>query len=195
MSKRFTFFLICYALLPIAAAVSQFSQTATAQQPSAKAAVSTETAAINSALCVIRPLDGSGVEGSVTFLQQDGYVLIDAEVTGLTPGKHGFHIHQYGDCSIADGSSAGGHFNPTNMPHGGPADAKRHVGDLGNLVADQEGVAKYQLKDTVVQLQGPFSIIGRGMLIHQQADDLKSQPSGAAGKRLACGVIGITSDE
>ncbi len=195
MNKRFYFFLFAYALLPVAAVIGHISHRADAQQPTSAPSGAKSPSAVKSALCVIRPLAGSGVEGAVTFVQKDGYVLIDAEVTGLTPGKHGFHIHEYGDCSMEDGSCAGGHFNPTHMPHGGPSDVKRHVGDLGNLTADADGIAKYQLKDTVVRLNGPLSIIGRGVIIHEKADDLKSQPSGDAGKRIACGVIGIAKDE
>lgn len=150
---------------------------------------------VKKAVCVILPLGDSKVEGAVTFTQQDGFIVIDAELTGLTPGLHGFHVHEFGDCTMVDGTCAGGHFNPTNMPHGGPDSDKRHVGDLGNIKADDQGVAEFQLKDKVIQLNGPYSIIGRSIIIHEKADDLKSQPSGDAGKRIGCGVIGIAKPE
>lgn len=145
------------------------------------------------AVCVLHPIGDSGVSGTVRFVEQGGKVDITAEVTGLKPGLHGFHIHQYGDCTAADGGSAGGHFNPTGMPHAGPDAAKRHVGDLGNVEADQSGKAEYKRTDRVVQLRGVYSIIGRAVIVHAGQDDLTSQPSGNAGARIACGVIGLAN--
>ena len=134
---------------------------------------------------------GSNVSGSVIFIQTDGAVEIVADIHGLTPGKHGFHIHEHGDCSASDASSAGGHFNPTGKPHGGPNDSERHIGDLGNLEADQEGVAHYHRLDHVISLSGDYSIIGKSIVIHDGEDDLTSQPSGDAGKRIGCGPIEV----
>ncbi len=136
---------------------------------------------------------GSAVHGRVEFTQVEGGVRIVADVYGLPPGKHGFHIHTNGDCGAPDGKSAGGHFNPAGTPHGGPdADAtKRHVGDLGNLEADKATNAHYDRIDKVVALSGARSVIGRAVIVHAGEDDLSSQPTGAAGRRLACGVIGI----
>lgn len=146
---------------------------------------------VKKGLCVLHPTEGSEVSGVVRFIQMEGYVLVQAEVTGLVPGKHGFHIHQWGDCACPDGKCAGGHFNPTGKLHGAPAALERHVGDLGNLVADERGKALLAMRDAVIQLNGPHSIIGRAIIVHAKADDLKSQPTGAAGARIACGVIGI----
>jgi Cu-Zn family superoxide dismutase len=112
-------------------------------------------------------------------------------VTGLTPGAHGFHVHEFGDCSMADGTCAGAHFNPTGAPHGGPDDARRHAGDLGNVKADESGKAIYKRVDKMLALNGPSSIIGRSIIVHAAPDDLKTQPSGNAGARVGCGVIGI----
>ena len=145
------------------------------------------------AVCMIHPLGDSGVHGTVTFTQQQDGVHIHAELTGLTPGEHGFHVHQFGDCTMTDGTCAGGHFNPTGAPHGGPDSpaGKRHVGDLGNIVADASGKAVYDRVDKMIALNGPHSIIGRSIIVHAGRDDLKSQPSGDAGARVGCGVIGI----
>jgi len=143
------------------------------------------------AVCMIHPLGGSAVNGTVTFTQQPDGVHIHAELTGLTPGEHGFHVHQYGDCTSVDGKCAGGHFNPTGAPHGGPDSAQRHVGDLGNITADASGKAVYDRVDKMIALSGPNSIIGRGIIVHAGRDDLKSQPSGDAGARVGCGVIGL----
>jgi len=145
------------------------------------------------AIVVLHPMAKSEAKGIITFVQKDGSVEISGEVTGLTPGAHGFHVHEFGDCSEPDGLCAGGHFNPTNMPHGGPADAKRHVGDLGNIMADASGKAVINMKDSVITLTGANSIIGRSIIVHAGADDLKSQPTGNAGARAACGVIGLAN--
>lgn len=146
---------------------------------------------INRAIVILHPAKGSNVQGTVIFTKMGDHVMVVADVTGLTPGLHGFHIHQYGDCSAADGTSAGGHFNPENKNHGGPMDSDRHVGDLGNLMADTEGVAHLELMDKQLAFSGPHSFIGRAVVVHGGADDLKSQPSGAAGPRVAYGVVGI----
>ena len=143
------------------------------------------------AIAILHPTANSQVAGKVTFNQGAGGVEIVADVTGLTPGKHGFHIHEFGDCSAPDATSAGGHFNPTHKPHAGPDVAERHAGDLGNLEADDSGKAHLQLKDKSMQLSGPNSILGHAVIVHEKEDNLKSQPVGNAGGRLACGVIGV----
>jgi Cu-Zn family superoxide dismutase len=134
-------------------------------------------------------LSDSKITGTVTFTKVDGGTHIVAEIKGLSPGKHGFHVHEKGDCSKPDGSSAGGHFNPTKSLHGGPDDAVRHVGDLGNIEADGTGLAKYDRVDKLITLEGDNSVVGRGIMIHAKEDDLKSQPAGESGARIACGEI------
>jgi Cu-Zn family superoxide dismutase len=148
-------------------------------------------APVTKAVCVVHPLGDNKVSGKVTFTETAGGVEVVADLTGLPPGEHGFHVHQFGDCSMADGICAGGHFNPTNMPHGGPDDAQRHVGDLGNVTADASGNAHYQRVDKVIRLNGPHSVIGLSIIVHADPDDLTSQPTGNAGARVGCGVIGI----
>ena len=161
-----------------AGALGLFGTSAFAQEPT-------------KAIAVLHPLKGSNVEGTVTFTKSGNEVKIVADVTGLTPGKHGFHIHEYGDCSSPDGKSAGGHFNPTNNPHASHDAAQRHEGDMGNLEADASGKAHLELTDNMMTMSGEKSIIGRGVIVHEKEDDLKSQPVGNAGGRVACGVIGI----
>jgi Cu-Zn family superoxide dismutase len=146
---------------------------------------------ITKAVAVLHPTQGNGVSGTVTFTRVDNGVEVEADLMGLSSGKHGFHIHEFGDCSAPDGTSAGGHYNPTGQPHAGPGQSKRHMGDLGNIEADNSGKARYKRVDSHLVLNGPDSIIGRGVIVHGGADDLKSQPSGAAGPRVACGVIGV----
>ncbi|CDR34968.1 superoxide dismutase family protein [Criblamydia sequanensis] len=144
---------------------------------------------IKKAKAILLPTEGNEAVGEVYFEETGEGVLITAVITKLKTGKHGFHIHEKGDCSAKDASSAGAHFNPDNEPHAGPLDKKRHVGDLGNLEADESGVARYKRMDKVVQLNGSKSIIGRSVIVHEKEDDFVTQPTGDAGGRLACGVI------
>jgi Cu-Zn family superoxide dismutase len=134
---------------------------------------------------------GRNASGIVTFTKVEGGVRVQGEVTGLDPGLHGFHIHEFGDCSSPDAMSAGGHFNPTGAQHAGTEVARRHIGDLGNIEANNRGVAKFDITDPHLTFAGMTSILGRGLIVHEKADDLKTQPTGAAGGRVACGVIGV----
>lgn len=142
------------------------------------------------AIAVIEPTAGSFVSGKVHFIEVEDGVRVKGRVTNLSPGKHGFHVHQYGDLRKPDGTSAGGHFNPTGAPHGGPDSDKRHVGDLGNITADKNGVAEFSFVDPMLSFDGEASILGRGLIIHAGEDDLTSQPTGAAGARVGMAVIG-----
>lgn len=148
-------------------------------------------ATITKAIAVLHPTQGNDVHGVVTFTKVDNGIKIVADIQGLTPGKHGFHIHEYGDCSAPDATSAGGHFNPDNKKHGGPEMAERHVGDIGNVTADAQGNTHYEWTDNLMSFSGAHSIIGRGVIVHSGEDDLVTQPTGNAGSRVACGVIGI----
>ena len=185
--------------LAVVAVVVQF-QIAQSQERKFKAAQKSGAAAehagtsskVTYGVAMIEGLGEHKVKGKVTFTQKEDGVEIVGEFTGLQPGQHGFHVHEFGDCSMADGKCAGGHFNPTGMPHAGPDDAKRHVGDLGNIKADSTGNASYKRVDTVIALNGPHSIIGRSVIVHAKPDDFKTQqPPGNAGDRIGCGVIGI----
>lgn len=150
---------------------------------------------VTKAICVLQPTAGNNVSGTITFTKTDAGMLVKAEVSGLTPGKHGFHIHQYGDLTAPDGTSAGGHFNPEGHEHGAPHGEMRHVGDLGNLEANEQGVADYEMTYPSMTFNGAESILGRGIIVHADEDDLVSQPTGAAGKRVAIGVIGVAKSE
>src|SRR6266581_3960926 len=143
------------------------------------------------AIAVLHPIEGNKVSGTVTFTEVADGVQVHAEITGLTPGKHGFHVHEFGDCTTADASSAGAHFNPTKQPHAAPDATARHVGDMGNIEADTSGAAKLDYLDHNMSLSNDDrSIIGRSVVVHAKADDLKSQPAGDSGARVACGVVG-----
>lgn len=151
-----------------------------------------EAIKVSNAVAVLQSASGSDVRGTLQLENHGEKVLIKGKVTGLTPGAHGFHIHEFGDCSKDDATSAGGHYNPGEKSHAGPGHDMRHVGDLGNIEADEKGVAFIDIKDTHVKLNGKRSVVGRAFIVHAGKDDLSSQPSGAAGKRVACGVIGIS---
>lgn len=153
-----------------------------------------EAPAIEMATAVISPTEGNNISGIVTFTKTDTGVRVEATVSGFEPETlHGFHIHEFGDCREPDGTSAGGHFNPEGVEHGGPTDEIRHVGDLGNLSADEGGTATADFVDEHIKLSGPHSIIGRGVIIHAGQDDFVSQPTGNAGPRMGCGVVGIAN--
>lgn len=142
------------------------------------------------AVADLAPTEGNNVRGTVKFSEVADGVRVQAEITGLAPGRHGFHVHDKGDCSAPDASSTGDHFNPTGQPHGAPEASARHNGDMGNIEADSSGTATLNYVDHTLSLvPGDRSIVGRGVIVHANPDDLSSQPSGNAGARLACGVI------
>lgn len=144
-----------------------------------------------SATAKLEPRSGSNVQGTVTFAQIGDVVRITGEITGHTKGPKGFHIHEKGDCSDDKAMSTGGHFNPTGHKHGGPYDPVKHAGDLGNLVFNDQGVAKinFTVGDIAVKKNAPNGIIGRAVIVHAVNDDLTTDPTGNAGGRVACGVI------
>lgn len=146
------------------------------------------------AIAVIHPSGNHDVHGVVQFESRpDGGVRITADLQGLPPNStHGFHIHEYGDCSAADLGSAGGHYNPQHHPHGGPQTSPHHAGDLGNVKADAQGNAHLDMTVHDITIDGRHNpIIGRAVIVHEGEDDLTSQPSGDAGSRIGCGVIGL----
>ena len=150
-------------------------------------------AGVTEAVAVLQPTKGSMVTGTVRFLQQGDEVRIVAEVAGLKPSaRHAMHVHEFGDITSPDGTCAGGHYNPDGYPHAGPDTAKRHAGDLGNLIADDRGNAHYELVVDNLSVAGARNpVIGRGIVVHAGTDDYTTQPTGNAGARAAVGVIGI----
>jgi len=144
------------------------------------------------AVAGLHPTEGNEAEGTVQFFAAEDGVRVVAELSGLEPGStHGFHIHTYGDCTAPDGTSAGGHFDPHGHDHALPPEQPRHAGDLGNVTAGEKGNAIYQRTIRNISICcGPEAILGRGVILHAQEDD-GGQPTGNAGPRIACGVIGI----
>ncbi len=153
--------------------------------------IETSQSSVRMAVAELQPTEGHEARGTVTFTQvEEGIrVVVAMEGLGNGPQKRGFHIHEHGDCSAPDATSAGGHFNPGGMPHGAPDNTERHAGDFGNLTVDANGVSRSEFIDTHISFSGPNSIIGRAVIVHAQEDDLATQPTGDAGARVACGVI------
>jgi len=144
-----------------------------------------------SAVVLLQPRSGSNVSGNLKFTQIGDVVRVTGEITGHAKGPKAIHIHEKGDCSAADGMSAGGHFNPTRHRHGGPYDPVKHAGDLGNVAFNDKGVARvnFTVGDISVSRTAPNGIIGRAVIVHANVDDFKTDPTGNAGGRVACGVI------
>ncbi len=178
--------LVGAAVLVLAAMVVRLQ----AEERRAATAASEEKNAVKKAVCVLSPTKGSDVKGVITFTEKDGGVQVSGEVNGLTPGDHGFHIHEFGDVSKDDGMGTGGHFNPEGKKHGNVHDAEHHAGDMGNIKADSSGKATVNVMVPGMKLNGPESIVGHGLIVHAKPDDF-SQPTGNAGGRVAQGVIGV----
>ena len=171
--------------LPLAAA---------AQETKSAAARAMDSPAATRAVAVLASAAGDDVKGTIWFEKAGAGVRVHGKITGLAAGTHGFHIHEFGDCSAPDFTSAGSHFNPMSQPHAGPKADARHVGDLGNVTAGADGVATIDHTDTQVAFAGHHGVIGRAVVVHAKADDLKTQPTGDAGGRLGCGVIGVAKN-
>lgn len=173
-------------LLAAAAGLAACSSTATRDANPRTVA----SAQLNAAVGVPQPNPQSPVQGTVTFSELRGIISVSGTVTGLKPNaRHAFHVHEKGDCSAPDFSSAGGHFNPTGAPHGKHGSGFHHLGDMPELVADASGTARIAFNSQSLVLRGPNSIITKSVIVHRDPDDVNHQPVGNAGPRLACGVI------
>ena len=161
---------LCFSVLATACASYSVGPTATAKLEATK---------------------GNAVSGLVQFTQRGEKVMVTGEITGLRPnGEHGFHIHDKGDCSSGDGMSTGGHFNPNAKAHGEHEHSEHHAGDLVSLKANAAGVAKFSYESAGISVgSGATDVVGRGLIVHRDADDFKTQPTGNSGPRLACAVI------
>lgn len=143
----------------------------------------------SSAEAKLAPTQGHTTTGTVVLVQKGSDIEVTAHVAGLTPGAHGFHIHEKGDCSAPDGMSAGGHFNPGGQPHGHPHKGPHHAGDMPMLETDGYGNARLVAVLPGLTLAGANGIVGKGVIVHAAPDDFKTQPTGNSGARMACGVI------
>ena len=139
----------------------------------------------------IESRSGSKVTGKAVFTElPSGGVKVEVWIENATPGTHGIHLHETGDCSAPDAKSAGSHFNPSGNPHAGPAEAKHHNGDWGNITIGPDGKGHLELTSDMLTVKpGPNSVVGKAVIFHEKADDLKTQPTGDAGGRYGCGVV------
>ena len=192
MTTRLLAFLLAMSLFFVACAEGPSDKPAADSHSHVDSAAPAQAPKIERAVCVVQSVADSGVTGVLTFTRQGDKIALTGSISGLTPGKHGFHIHEYGDVTSlgTDGLSTGGHFNPAGTPHGRPDDEHRHVGDLGNIEADENGVANIEIADSMLQFDGAHSIIGRSVVVHADEDKF-TQPVGDAGGRVGIGVIGI----
>ena len=156
----------------------------------ALAATGAGAATVSAPMMLATPTGAGAPVGTITVSDTAKGVSIRLDLHGLPPGEHGFHVHEFGVWS-PDGMASGGHFNPHKASHSSHESAKRHVGDLGNVKADEHGKAVIDIEDDHLSFDGPNCILGRGLVVHEKADDLKSQPAGNAGGRLAVAIIGV----
>ena len=162
--------------------------TETAPEPALEVTETVESAP--TAVAVLQPREDSEVSGSVTFTETAEGVRVVADIARISPGMHGLHLHELGDCSSDDFTSTRGHFNPTDAPHGAPTDDMRHAGDFGNIEIGEDGAGRLELTTTMLTVSdGPNTVLGRAVILHEGEDDLVSQPTGAAGGRIGCGVV------
>lgn len=166
-----------------------------AAQPSAAPNVAAAAAGAR-ARAELMPTQGNETRGTVEFTRAGAALEITANLTGLPAGEHGIHVHENGDCSAPDGKSAGEHYAPEGGPHGAPTAGhdQHHLGDLGNIRADDSGAATLSTDDDELQLSGDRGVVGRAVVVHASADDFQTQPDGNSGTPLACGVVRMVSD-
>lgn len=156
-------------------------------------ALSDNFSKINKGIANLFPIKGGKVTGTAKFEPTGNGIKVIAHIEGLKPNsKQGFHIHEFGDCTALDFSSAGSHYNPGSRQHAGPENEESHAGDMGNLVSNDKGFADYEYNFTDLTIAGGMNpVLGRAVIVHENEDNLVSQPTGNAGARVACGVIGI----
>ncbi|HKC24001.1 MAG TPA: superoxide dismutase family protein [Thermoanaerobaculia bacterium] len=177
---------VILSALAFAACSSSSSTTSTVAAPPAPAGA----AAAPSAKADIEARSGSTVSGTATFTETGDGVRVSVDVSGAPEGVHAVHLHEKGDCSAPDATSAGGHFNPSGMPHGAPDAPNHHAGDFGNMTVGADGKGHVALTTRMLTVSaGPNSVLGRGIIVHAKADDLQTQPTGNAGGRIGCGVV------
>lgn len=187
MRRRVVAVAVAFVGLALAASTTQEKRkivSIEAKPPEKKTAVAT-----------IEPRSGSSVEGRAEFTEADGQVILHLELRKLPPGVHAVHLHEVGDCTAPDASSAGAHWNPTHAEHGKWGTAPFHLGDIGNIEASPDGSATFAMTAAEWKIGDGSTrdIVGRSLVVHEKADDFKTQPTGAAGGRIGCGVIRIGS--
>jgi len=159
------------------------------EEQTKKAAPATQTMPAGKASATIEGRSGSSLTGTAEFMVHGGQMMVTVSVKGATPGVHAVHIHEKGDCSAPDATSAGAHFNPGGHQHGSPDSKERHAGDFGNMTVAADGTGSLMVHTDMLTMEGPNSVVGRAIIIHEKEDDFVTQPTGNAGGRIGCGVI------
>ena len=154
-----------------------------------KPGAQTQPMQMGKAAAAIEGRSGSTLSGTAEFMMHGDQMMVSVSVKGAPPGVHAVHIHEKGDCSAPDATSAGGHFNPGGHQHGAPDAKEHHAGDLGNMTVAADGTGSIMVHSGELSLEGPNSIIGRAIIVHEKSDDFVTQPTGNAGGRIGCGVI------
>jgi Cu-Zn family superoxide dismutase len=178
------------ALLMLACGGSTENAPPPATAAEAAAAPAAESAGGKTVEVAFQPKSGSNLSGKATLTETPEGVKVALALEGLPPGEHGAHVHEKGDCSAADGSSAGGHFNPANNPHALPTGTPRHLGDLGNIAISPDGKGTLEIVASGANLKegDPNSFLGKAIIVHEKQDD-GGQPTGNAGGRIGCAEI------
>ncbi|SRR5690606_11247325 len=197
--KNYSFFVFLAALFSFAACQNSNNNTENDDMdmtPDTEIRTTNQNMTDNTAATImvtLEPRSGSNLSGTATFTQANGEVTLKATINGLSEGEHAIHIHETGDCSAEDGSSAGGHWNPTNERHGKWGDSEGyHKGDIGNFTVNANGVGmlEFTTDEWCIGCNDPQKdIVGKALIIHDGVDDFTSQPAGNAGARVGCGVI------
>ena len=154
------------------------------------------TPSAKQAIATIGPTSDSSVTGMAVFTQNGDQITLTIEIQNASPGIHAVHIHENGDCSAPDGTSAGGHWNPTGVAHGKWGEGEFHLGDIGNITVGEDGTGSIELTTDLWEIGtgSDIDVVGKGIIVHAGADDFISQPSGAAGARIGCGVIVLAGE-
>ena len=184
MKKSFVITLILLIGCPVVLVSCDREQLQSVSDALSVVATTYATAQINSA-------SGSNLTGTAIFTKDGENITLSIEIQNASPGLHAVHIHESGDCSAPDGTSAGGHWNPTGVAHGKWGEGEFHLGDIGNITVDEDGTGSIELTTDLWEIGtgSDVDVIGKGIIVHAGADDFTSQPSGAAGARIGCGVI------
>ena len=177
-------------ILAVALSFVMLAAVAGAQQNDAKkGAAQSQPVPSGKVSAAIEGRSGSKLTGSAEFMMHGGMMMVTVTVKDAPPGVHAVHIHEKGDCSAPDATSAGGHFNPGGHQHGAPDGKEHHAGDLGNMTVDADGTGSIMVHSSDLSLEGPNSVVGRAIIVHDKPDDFVTQPTGNAGGRIGCGVI------
>lgn len=196
MDKSIAYLMILAAVVVTGACGPKEEAAAPEPAPAPETEIVEEAPLAAVAVAILQPRADSDASGTVTFTETADGVVVTADIARVSPGMHGIHLHELGDCSAEDFTTTGGHFNPTDAPHGAPTEEMRHAGDFGNIEIGEDGAGRLELTTTMLTVSdGPNTVLGRAVILHEGEDDLVSQPTGDAGGRIACGVVTLEGED